>query len=208
MFDPREKLRHEMNYLAGALLHRGVELPALENMRPVRLSFSDSRGAKSFSRLMDIYRTECMPGNGYDAYWRVTSRDARPVATPSGASLDEQLLKSMVAYIIHRRLGLAFHEYVNQADLTRAMPVYVLNSDWIEFQFDEMRLPARPIPSEGDLAVVVDHPDYDRVRGSVGEISEKRAVFTPLFDSDGASVTLPLLNLMRIRDHRRKSVIT
>ncbi len=174
-------------------------LDVLENQkRKVRLLFHSKEDAEAFLRFVEVYIMESAPGNGYDAYWPLGApkcaffRDGHP-------QIDFKLIRNMLWSIFQARGA----EPPNEDREAEVVTAWNATDGAIGFFFREKRLPPRLVPMPGDLARIVEHPEYDRTDARVIRHlgSQAEVLIDPGRARPGMPAVMPLKHLMRIRDY-------
>ena len=175
---------------------------AFEDAKSVKLLFEKIAEAKHFVRFVELYIQETAPGNGYSAYWHYKDSPIWEVSRGTSSSpLRYDLIQSMSRDICRKRMALSSDELFRQGD-SYYIPSVGMTNGRIRFNFNENDLPSRIKPNVGDLVMVVDLPDYDRVMVRVKAVhNDMVALASGKYCNDiPAGTELPIANVMKIHD--------
>lgn len=179
---------------------------AFEDAKPVELLFETKEQAEAFVRFVHLYIQEGAVGNGYSAYWHYVDNPVIGTDKKVGqATLRIDLIQAMAKEICRKRKALSSDE-LHRKGYDFYYPSIGVVKGCIRFEFDEAKLPPRLKPNVGDLAMIVDLPEYDRVMVRIKEIREDRAVLTngKYCSKIPDRTEVPLVNVMKIHDFINK----
>lgn len=173
----------------------------LEDACHVELLFASESDAQNFLKFVHTYIAESGAGNGYGAYWHFFDDPVRFVYSKTGTSeLQKRLIDAMGVGICRARI--AGDPSLGPGNIHGKF--FETIDGAIVFNFDPRWLPPRLVPEEGDLARIVDFPEYDRMIGRVKAKNEKTVVLGPCWLGLEKDIELPLENVMKIYDFLSK----
>ena len=149
-------------------------IEALENSRPIDFVFADRQQAQDFIDFVLMYVGESGAGNGYDAYWMISTQICQVdnIANSMKGFLNSDLIKNMALAICDARM--ARDHMSDEVTEPEYMPQLGYQDGLITFVFDADQLPPRLEPQAGDLARIIDrqHPQRGvaRVKAVGGDL--------------------------------------